>query len=348
MQRTRFPLALACAVIAIGLLSAAGVPAGAGAGEGVPAEVAAKKKKKCKKKRSAAGRKCKRPRRKRKPQVPSTPPTGSPSPNPGVDPGTGCGAPIAKGGGGFWECTFSDNFAGTVVDRSKWVPQRTATSGYLHGPDACFVDRPDNISVSGGTLKLTALEETVPFACAPGFATQHTSGMVTTAMGRFSQAYGRFEVRAKVSPAQVKGLQTTFWLWPIDSARYGPYPASGEIDIAELFSQYPNRAIPYIHYKPLALVDPLATNTLCFVSNHAAFHTYTLVWTETNLTISYDGNNCLVNYWIPALPLTHPQPFDQPFFIALTQALGVGSNQFDPEITPLPATTEVDYVRVWK
>jgi beta-glucanase (GH16 family) len=350
-QCRRCRLVLACTGVAIGLLSATVVPATAGAGEGGRAEGVVteakkkkkkKKRKKCKKKgRSAARKKCKRPK-KRPPNTPPTPPVGSPRPT------TACGAPIAKSSGGYWECTFSDNFDGTTLDRSKWLPQRTDQTGYVHGPTACFVDRPDNISVSDGTLRLTARKESAPFGCAPGFTTQYTSGMVTTALGRFSQTYGRFEIRAKISPAQVKGLQTSLWLWPVDSTRYGPYPASGEIDIAEMFSQYPNRVIPHIHYKPLALVDPLATNTLCFISNLAEFHSYTLVWTETNITISYDGNACLANYWIPALPLTHPQPFDQPFFILLTQALGVTSNEFDPETTPLPATTEVDYVRAWK
>ena len=50
----------------------------------------------------------------------------------------------------------------------------------------------------------------------------------------------------------------------------------------------------------------------------------------------------------PASPLVGSQPFEQPFFVALTQALGVGSNEFGPATTPLPATTEVDYVHVWK
>jgi hypothetical protein len=47
-------------------------------------------------------------------------------------------------------------------------------------------------------------------------------------------------------------------------------------------------------------------------------------------------------------PQTKPQPFDQPFIIALTQLLGVSNNAFDPAKTPLPASTQVDYVRVWK
>ncbi len=203
-------------------------------------------------------------------------------------------------------------------------------------------------SPPGGTLKLTARKEAAPFNCTSAFTTQYTSGSVSTAQGRFSQAYGRFEIRAKVPPAQVKGLQSSLWLWPDDAYHYGAPPASGEIDIAEMFSQYPDRAIPYVHYNPLLLTDPLATNNLCFITNISAFHTYTLVWSASNIASYYDGQLCLVDSWVPALPLQKPQPFDQPFFVALTQALGVGTNDFNPTTTPLPATTEVDYVRVWK
>jgi beta-glucanase (GH16 family) len=347
----RFGVALACATIALGLFSVAVVPAGAGAGEPGQAKAAAKKKK-CKRSGKATKKKCKR-RHKGNAQPPSASPAPAPEdgsgsgPAPPPAPGE-CGAPIAKSEGGDWDCTFADNFDGTSVNLNKWLPQRTAETGYLSGPDACFVDSPNNISVSDGTLKLTAREESAPFNCVGDLTTRYTGGMVSTAQGRFSQAYGRFEIRAKISPAQLKGLQSSLWLWPVDSTRYGDYPASGEIDIAEMFSQYPDRAIPYVHYNPLLLVDPLATNTLCLISNLAAFHTYTVEWTENSITISYDGQLCLADYWIPADPQSKPQPFDQPFFIALTQALGVGTNEFDPATTPLPATTEVDYVRAWK
>ena len=261
-----------------------------------------------------------------------------------------CGTtPIHKSGGGYWQCTFSDNFDGTSLDPSKWVAQRTDTSGYLNGMTACFVDSPNNVSVSDGTLKLSARKEAAAFSCDPWgiFTTQYTSGMVTTAGGRFSQAYGRFEVRARITDTQVKGLQSSLWLWPVDANRYGMYPASGEIDIAEMFSAYPDYAIPFIHYNPAA-ADPNITSYSCTISNLDAFHTYALVWTPSSLKILYDGRTCLIDQWIPAAPLTQPEPFDQPFFIALTQALGIGDNAFDPSTTPLPATTQVDYVRVWK
>ncbi len=131
--------------------------------------------------------------------------------------------------------------------------QETATSGYRNGPE-CYVDSPNNVSVSGGYLNLTARKEAAAFTCQDGLAsysTQYTSGMVSTyrtpgVPGQgFAQAYGRFEIRAKVSDAQVKGLQESFWLWPDDDTTYGSsWPDSGEIDIAEIFHLYPDRAIP--------------------------------------------------------------------------------------------------------
>ncbi|MDX6615648.1 MAG: hypothetical protein QOD60_739 [Solirubrobacterales bacterium] len=259
-----------------------------------------------------------------------------------------CGSNTLTTAGGTWQCTFADNFDGSSLDPSKWIAQRTDLSGYVSGPDACFVDSPNNISVSDGTLKLTARKEPAPFTCGGpgGITTQWTSGMVTTWGGRFNQAYGRFEVRAKAPAAEVKGLQNSFWLWPVDDQKYGSWPGSGEIDIAETYSQYPDLAVPYVHYYPAA-PDPNVTNTTCQISNYAAFHTYAVEWTTSTLKFIYDGQTCLVDSWNPA-SLTKPAPFDQPFFIALTQALGVGTNAFDPATTPLPATTEVDYVRAWQ
>jgi beta-glucanase (GH16 family) len=260
-----------------------------------------------------------------------------------------CGAAIAKPTGGTWQCTFADEFSGTSLDTGKWVAQQTESTGYTSGLTACFENNPNNVSVSNGTLKLTARREAAPFMCKDPygwFPTQYTSGMVSTA-NLFSQAYGRFEVRAKLSPAAVRGLQTSLWLWPLKSNRYGAYPGSGEIDFAEMFSNYADRAVPYIHYNP-AGYDPNVTNYNCLITDLSAFHTYAVEWTTSYIKIIYDGRTCLTDYWNPAWPLSKPQPFDQPFIIALTQALGQGTNAFDPIRTPLPATTEIDYVHAWK
>ncbi len=253
------------------------------------------------------------------------------------------GVTIPKSTGGTWQCTFDDEFDGSSLDSTKWVAQTTAQSGFVNGPE-CYVNTPNNIAVGGGYLSLTARKEAAPFKCVGTMTSQYTSGMVTT-FGKFSQAYGRFEVRAKVPSTNVPGLQETFWLWPNQQTYGSKWPASGEIDIAEFFSRYNNLDIPNVHYVA-AVKDPNTTSYKCSISV-GDFHTNTLEWNPGTLTISYDGKTCIVDKYNP-LGLTSPAPFDKPFFMNLTQALGILTNAFNATTTPLPATTQVDYVRIWK
>lgn len=260
--------------------------------------------------------------------------------------GPSCGTTIAKSTGGNWTCKFADEFGGRGLDTSKWLAQLTSNSGY-HSGNECFVDSSNNISVSSGYLKLTVRKEPAPFTCTSpygDYTTQYTSGTVST-WGKFSQAYGRFEIRAKFPAAKVAGLQSALWLWPQES-KYGAWPVSGEIDIAETYSKYPDRAIPFIHYNQ-ATADLSVTNNYCMIADVSAFHSYVAEWTPTTITIKYDGAVCTVHEWNPAAPLLKPAPFDQPFIVVLTQALGIVDNAFDPATTPLPATTQIDYVHVW-
>jgi hypothetical protein len=55
----------------------------------------------------------------------------------------------------------------------------------------------------------------------------------------------------------------------------------------------------------------------------------------------------MVDDWSPAAPERSPAPFNLPFFLNLTQAIGVGDNEVSSR-TPFPATLRVDWVRVWR
>ncbi|MDT4920587.1 MAG: hypothetical protein QOI15_1489 [Pseudonocardiales bacterium] len=258
---------------------------------------------------------------------------------------TSCGGKrLAKPGGGAWVCTFDDEFSLAKLDGTKWWVPTTAATGFGAG-QSCFLASLNNIAVRSGMLNLTVRREAAPLTCTTpsgSFVTPYTSGTVNT-LGRFSQTYGRFEIRAKFPASTVAGLQSSLWLWPT-TYKYGAWPTNGEIDIAEAFSLYPDRVIPYVHYTPLAS-DPNVTNNYCLI-NPAQFHTYVATWTSSSITITFDGRTCIADAWNPAPPLTRPQPFDQPFIVALTQALGVQANAVTAA-TPLPATTLIDYVRVW-
>jgi beta-glucanase (GH16 family) len=170
---------------------------------------------------------------------------------------------------------------------------------------------------------------------------------------RFTQAYGRFEVRALLPQTTATGLQETLWLWPADDTLYGSWPGSGEVDFSEFYSEYSSLDIPYIHYNYSPSTVNAATNTntvtaySCQISL-SQYNDYAVVWTPGNFTITINGNTCLIDNYIPDDGLTSPEPFNQPFFVALTQALGINTNAFNPSSTPLPATTSIEYVRVWK
>ena len=105
-------------------------------------------------------------------------------------------------------------------------------------------------------------------------------------------------------------------------------------------------AVPFVHHNNSAN-DSGATNDHCVIGDPSQFHTYAVQWTPQSLTFLYDGQTCLVDHWSSASPLIDPAPFNEPFYICLTQALGIGTNEFTPGTTPLPATTSVDWVRVW-
>ncbi|HSV40766.1 MAG TPA: glycoside hydrolase family 16 protein [Nocardioidaceae bacterium] len=256
-----------------------------------------------------------------------------------------CGATVTKTDGTPWVCTFADEFTGDSLDASKWVPITTAGNGFTSGSE-CFVNSANNVKVAQGALSLTVRKEARPLSCkTPGgsFRTSYTGGYVAS-WNRFAQTYGRYEIRARFPSTQTAGLQSALWLYP-RTLTYGAWPASGEIDIAELFTRYPDRAIPYLHYQEHS-ADANVTNNYCMMDT-AAWHTYVLEWTASSITIKYDDQVCLTTTtWYPD-GLDMPAPFDHPYFLNLTQGLGVGGNAFNSKTTQLPATTQVDYVRVW-
>jgi beta-glucanase (GH16 family) len=172
--------------------------------------------------------------------------------------------------------------------------------------------------------------------------------MVSTIYG-FHQTYGRFEIRALLPQATVAGLDEALWMWPVNDKLYGSWPGSGEIDISETWSSHPTLAVPWIHYNfdPSTVNATTHTNTyhaLCQISP-TQWNDYVLTWSPAKLTVSINGQTCLDDNYA-ASGLNSPKPFDQPFFIALTQ--GLDNPAFNPSTAPLPATLSVDYVRAWR
>ncbi len=245
---------------------------------------------------------------------------------------------ISKASGGYWTCTFEDNFDGTTLDRGMWTPM-DASVGFSTAGE-CFVDDPAHISVADGLLTLRATKLPEAAQCGP-ISSQFQTAMIFTEE-KFAQTYGRFEARLKFPPGS--GFTSAFWLWPEDKA-YGE--KSGEIDVAEYFGAYPDLVSPHIHIKEGAGGDRGAGAFCRIVYATGAFHTYTVEWSPEGFTFLYDGVPCMtLGSWDPGSPLTFPQPFDQRFFILLSIAPGYNENAIT-DSSPFPAELKVDYVRAW-
>lgn len=258
-----------------------------------------------------------------------------------------CGAVLTKPDGSAWTCSFVDDFGGRGLDSRKWGVQQTSLTGFRSGL-TCYTSSDKNIRVRNGALELVAAMLPGKTTCKSpdgDFTTRYTGGMVGT-RGRFSQAFGRFEVRAAFPTARTAGVHGAFWMNPLDLI-YGPWPNSGEIDVAEWWSNEPTLMLPSLHYAGRdALVD---SGWDCRVTDPSAYHTYTMDWQPSGLSFFIDGTLCFTRVPEPDAPLVAPAPFDHPFSMILSMGVGpaTGINAVS-ESTPLPATLSVDYAKAWR
>ena len=251
-----------------------------------------------------------------------------------------CGARLLRSTGGYWNCTFVDNFSGTSLDRTKWLGLDQYGAGNM-----CVLNNARTVGVAYGVLRISAVRAQGTSTPCPVRAdgTRGTyAGATVSTYGRWSQQYGRLEARIRVRDTSLPGLHEAFWLWP--DVRYGadgPWPASGEIDVMETYSVRPSISVPFLHYSADSLgpVDGFNTSWSCR-SQRGLWHTYVLEWTASRVAISVDGQTCLVS--------TDAAPsFRKRMIVSLTQYIGHGDNAYDGRIT-LPATTEVDWVKAWQ
>lgn len=253
-----------------------------------------------------------------------------------------CGPRPAKPDGSLWTCSFNDDFKGTSLNRRIWVPATEFATGETEGGTyACYRDAPENVSVSNGSLHLTLRKESSPISCPGGLPpTDYSAGSVAT-YHLWSQQYGRFEARVKAAAQVGNGVAEVFWMWPDNRYSTINWPASGEIDVSQQFSNDRANTYPFLHYTDNDLGGWYwGTNIQKCAAPRDSWNTYTMVWGPDRIEIFVNGVSCLVN--------TSGDPaFKKPYILILTQSIGWGENAY-VDSTPLPATMDVDYVRAWK
>jgi len=192
------------------------------------------------------------------------------------------------------------------------------------GTDTCAV-------VTDGTLKIIAKKK--------------GSEVISIRMNTIeSWQYGYFEARLRMPSG--KGTWPAFWMLPKD---FKSWPLDGEIDIMEYVGYDPNMVHASVHtmaYNHAIGTQKTATKRVENVETE--FHIYALEWTADRITAFIDGQQYFsfandgrgdVNTW----------PFNKPFYLKLNLAWGGnwGGAQGVDE-SKLPATYEIDYVRVYQ
>lgn len=214
---------------------------------------------------------------------------------------------------------FWDMFQGDELDHDRWddkYPWQTRTHNY-NG----FAD-PENSYIEDEILVLKAEDRRQE-------GKDYTTGVVSTDT-QFSPGY--IEGRIKIPPTKT-GFWPAFWLTP-----YNKWPP--EIDIFEFFGDDPCCHMTY-HYEDEEGDPNEITEKVCDQDFSDEFHVYGVNWSGEEITwyidgeeqFSYDGEHVtedemslIFNFGIDALDgfVDEPRPDD------------------------LPATLEMDWVRIWQ
>ena len=305
------------------------------------------------------------------PPTPTTPPVAQ-LPVPAAAPLGEDFHPADKG----WVAVWSDDFAGSELDRTKWEVEESCWGG---GNDErqCYTDRTENVEVVNGLLRLKAYPETYtaeqyPVEWADGrgaqITQQYTSGKVRT-REIADWTYGRFSARMKLPSGQ--GTWPAFWMLPADNV-YGNWAASGEIDIMEAVNlgascadcegdTGENRTLAALHYggewpnNAFQSTRHLMPNGLSATDE---YHVYAIEWGEGRINWFVDNQLFYTldsDQWNSGAVSkdTHPHaPFDQDFHLLLNLAIGgawaANVNEKGIDESVFPQSLEIDYVRVYE
>lgn len=242
----------------------------------------------------------------------------------------------------FTNLTWSDEFdVDGAPNPEKWTYETgdgTAQGipGWGNNELQYYTDRPENVIVENGMLKITAIQESF-------MGSGYTSARVLTE-GLFQQTYGRFEARIKLPWG--KGMWPAFWMLGTNS---NTWPQRGEIDIMENRGDQPTITHGSLHGPGYSGAEPITKSyELTNGRLDDEFHIYGVEWGPNYVNFYID--EVLFNQVTPA-DLDEGDEWvynDNDFFILLNVAVGGNFAGGAPgPNTVFPQTMYVDYVRVY-
>ena len=271
---------------------------------------------------------------------------------------------------GDWKLVWHDEFDGDCVDRAKWdfdlgngfydYKNHAWVPGWGNEELQYYTDAPGNAYVKDSLLHIRALKESL-HGC--GYTSARLKTRRRDGTPLFTKQYGKFEFRAKVPHG--KGMWPALWMLPQGDA-YGPWAASGEIDVMEIVGERPQEYLASLHFGSTFPKRELVTHVhpLPNGSTVGDFHVYAVEWEPGEIRWLLDGVHWATQtFWwsctkqrggkgIVARSVRDlnpwPAPFDQPFYIVMNIAVGGNFPGVPNAQTQFPAELIVDYVRVYE
>jgi beta-glucanase (GH16 family) len=254
---------------------------------------------------------------------------------------------VATAAQGQWTPYWADEFEGTQLNLTVWEPMTgTGTAyglpaGWGNNELQYYTNFADNVSVSGGTLKITARQQNFG-------GRSYTSARIRS-LGNVDFKWGRVEARMKIPGTS--GVWPAFWMLPTNSP-YGGWAASGEIDIMES-TNAADRIHGTIHFGDNFPNNASNGGSIQTGIDYAqGFHVYAVEWDPNQIRWYLNGqlyHTVDAAQWYSVAASSNARaPFDHPFHMILNVAVG-GNWPGDPDgSAQYPQTMEVDYVRVFR
>ncbi|MEQ8186645.1 MAG: glycoside hydrolase family 16 protein [Candidatus Eremiobacterota bacterium] len=237
-----------------------------------------------------------------------------------------------------WKPVWSDEFDYEgLPDESKWNYDTKGNSyGWGNNEAQWYTEfKKENACVSNGTLKITAVKESVE-------GKNYSSARLTS---KGNWKYCKIEVKAKVPTG--RGTWPAIWMMSTGN-EYGSWPDSGEIDIMEQVGYNPEFILSSTHTNKYNHVKGTQKSGEYHCPDATSeFHVYGVEWEENQYRVYIDG----IHYYTYENDGTGWQswPFDKPFYLILNLAIGGnwgGKEGIDDSL--FPQVFEIDYVRVYQ
>jgi beta-glucanase (GH16 family) len=230
-----------------------------------------------------------------------------------------------------------DNWSYDIGDGSK---NGQPGPGWGNQESQFYTNRPENVVVEDGLLKITAKKENYTDSDYPDKTFEYTSTRMKT-QGKFAFTYGRVEVRAKLPSGG--GTWPAIWMLGSSISSVG-WPDCGETDIMEHAGNRQGIVSSAMHTRSsFGNTVNKGEQTINDVST--AFHVYTVEWNNDEMIFTVDD---VEHYrYAPANKTAETWPFDSDQFLILNVAMGgTFGGTIDPNFSS--SSMEIDYVRVYQ